>query len=84
MGDGTSQPEPKNETDADRAARWIRFYDELIAYEESVLSAMQELSAEMPEEEREMVLRTNVEPLQELVADFRRRRQLWLRGGSGE
>ena len=40
---------------------------------------MRELSAGMTAGEREAVRKTNLEPLEELLADFRRRLELWRR-----
>jgi hypothetical protein len=63
----------------DRARHWTAFYQELIGYEERILESMRELSAGMSAGEKEAVRKTNLEPLEELIDDFRRRLELWRR-----
>jgi hypothetical protein len=63
----------------DRARHWAAFYQELIGYEERILESMRELSAGMTAGEKEAVRKTNLEPLEELLDDFRRRLELWRR-----
>ena len=57
----------------ERARHWTAFYQELIGYEERILESMRELSAGMTAGEKEAVKKTNLEPLEELIDDFRRR-----------
>jgi hypothetical protein len=63
----------------ERARHWTAFYQELIGYEERILDSMRELSAGMTAGEKEAVRKTNLEPLEELLDDFRRRLELWRR-----
>jgi flagellar biosynthesis chaperone FliJ len=73
------QGEEALETTYDRARHWAAFYQELIGYEERILQSMRELSAGMTAGEKEAVQKTNLEPLEELLDDFRRRLELWRR-----
>ncbi|HEY8811748.1 MAG TPA: hypothetical protein VIO86_04555 [Candidatus Dormibacteraeota bacterium] len=84
MADGDQRAEgPQGEeTEAvspERARHWTAFYQELIGYEERILESMRELSAGMTAGEKEAVRKTNLEPLEELLVDFRRRLELWRR-----
>lgn len=82
MADGDQQAEgPQQEEGAtpERARHWTAFYEELIGYEERILESMRELSAGMTAGEKEAVRKTNLEPLEELIDDFRRRLELWRR-----
>ncbi len=74
-----AQPEEAGEASLDRARHWAAFYQELIGYEERILESMRELSAGMTADEKEAVRKTNLEPLEELLDDFRRRLELWRR-----
>jgi hypothetical protein len=82
MADGDQTAEGSLGQDAeatphDRARHWAAFYQELISYEERILESMRELSADMTAGEKEAVRKTNLEPLEELLDDFRRRLELW-------
>src|SRR4030081_829774 len=84
MADGDQQAEGRQRGEADgatpeRARHWTAFYQELIGYEERILESMRELSADMTVGEKEAVRKTNLEPLEELIDDFRRRLELWRR-----
>jgi hypothetical protein len=84
MADGEEKSEDPQGMDADastadRARHWAAFYQELIGYEERILESMRELSAGMTAGEKEAVRKTNLEPLEELIDDFRRRLELWRR-----
>jgi hypothetical protein len=84
MADGDQKAEgPQGEEALDatyeRARHWAAFYQELIGYEERILESMRELSAGMSAGEKEAVRKTNLEPLEELLDDFRRRLELWRR-----
>jgi hypothetical protein len=76
---GTEGPqrEEAEEASLDRARHWTAFYQELIGYEERILQSMRELSAGMSADEKEAVRKTNLEPLEELLDDFRMRLALW-------
>jgi hypothetical protein len=74
---GSQGEEP--EATHDRARHWTAFYQELIHYEERILESMRDLSAGMTAGEKEAVRKTNLEPLEELLDDFRRRLELWRR-----
>ena len=81
-GDQQSQGQQGEEQGAvtqDRARHWTAFYEELIGYEERILTSMRELSIGMTAGEKEAVRKTNLEPLEELIDDFRRRLALWRR-----
>src|SRR4030081_1858592 len=79
MADGDQQAEGRQREEAERARHWTAFYQELIGYEERILESMRELSADMTVGEKEAVRKTNLEPLEELIDDFRRRLELWRR-----
>src|ERR1700704_488150 len=84
MADGDQRAEGRQREEADgatpeRARHWTAFYQELIGYEERILESMRELSADMTVGEKEAVRKTNLEPLEELLEDFRRRLELWRR-----
>jgi hypothetical protein len=75
---GEEGPQPEDtEAAPGRARHWAAFYLELIGYEERILESMRELSAGMSAGEQEAVRKTNLEPLEELIDDFRRRLELW-------
>lgn len=74
--EGRQQEEPATAT-SERARHWADFYTELIGYEERILESMRTLSAGMSAHELEAVRKTNLEPLEELIDDFRRRLALW-------
>ena len=79
-GDRRAEGPQREETEAatpERARHWTAFYQELIGYEERILESMRELSAGMTAGEKEAVKKTNLEPLEELIDDFRRRLELW-------
>ena len=81
MADGDQKADVSHGGDAEaahaRARHWTAFYQELIRYEERILESMRELSAGMTAGEKEAVRKTNLEPLEELLDDFRRRLELW-------
>jgi flagellar biosynthesis chaperone FliJ len=82
MADGEETAEGPDEQSAaspERARHWAAFYQELISYEERILESMRELSAGMSAGQMEAVRKTNLEPLEELIDDFRRRLALWRR-----
>jgi len=83
MADGDQKADVSPGEDAEaahaRARHWTGFYQELIGYEERILESMRELSAGMTAGEKEAVRKTNLEPLEELLDDFRRRLELWRR-----
>jgi hypothetical protein len=84
MAEGEQSPEGPQGAEAEaaapeRARHWAAFYQELIGYEERILESMRELSAGMSAGEKEAVKKTNLEPLEELIDDFRRRLELWRR-----
>ena len=67
------QPDGAGETSLDRARHWTAFYQELIGYEERSRESMRELSVDISAGEMEAVRKTNLEPREELLDDFRRR-----------
>ena len=77
--EGLQQQEEADGATPERARHWTAFYQELIGYEERILESMRELSADMTAGEKEAVRKTNLEPLEELIDDFRRRLELWRR-----
>src|ERR1700694_3097360 len=81
-GDRRAEGPQREETEAatpEKARHWTAFYQELIGYEERILESMRELSAGMTAGEKEAVKKTNLEPLEELLDDCRRRLELWRR-----
>ena len=74
--EGLPREEPATST-SERARHWADFYTELIGYEERILDAMRTLSAGMSAREMDAVRKTNLEPLENLIEDFRRRLALW-------
>jgi hypothetical protein len=73
------QQEGADASSSERARHWAAFYQELISYEERILESMRDLSAGMTAGEKEAIKKTNLEPLEELIDDFRRRLELWRR-----
>ena len=73
------EPPAEDSSPATLALERIVHYEELIGYEERILESMRELSAGMTAGEKEAVRKTNLEPLEELLVDFRRRLELWRR-----
>ena len=73
------QHEGSEASSSERARHWAAFYQELIGYEERILESMRDLSVGMSAGEKEAIKRTNLEPLEELIDDFRRRLELWRR-----
>jgi hypothetical protein len=71
------QREGDEASGSERARHWAAFYQELISYEERILESMRDLSAGMSAGEKEAIKKTNLEPLEELIDDFRRRLELW-------
>lgn len=70
-------PGEGEEREPRRSHDWEAFYTELIEFEERSLRSMRELSVGMTAGEREAVRLADVQPLEELIADFRRRLEIW-------
>jgi hypothetical protein len=82
MADGEETvegPDEQSSASPERARYWAAFYQELISYEERILESMRELSAGLSAGQKEAVRKTDLEPLEELIDDFRRRLGLWRR-----
>ena len=62
----------------EEAERWIRFYEELGAFEKRILASMEDLSARMPRDRRQAVEESNIIPMRELIDSFEQRASLWL------
>ena len=77
VSDRNPREEPRRAARPAGAGDWEEFYTELIEFEERVLVSMRELSAGMTKREQEAVRRTDLEPLEELIDDLRRRLDLW-------
>ena len=60
-----------------RAVHWLEFYERLIAFESEILTTMQELSSRLSAEEARAVDITNITPMRDLIADFKRRADVW-------
>jgi hypothetical protein len=60
-----------------RAAHWVEFYDRLVVFESEILETMESLSARLSADEQRAVEITNLEPMRELIADFKRRADVW-------
>ena len=73
------QQEGAEASSSERARLWAAFYEELISYEERILESMRDLSVGMSAGEQEAIKKTNLEPLEELIDDFRRRLKVWRR-----
>jgi hypothetical protein len=65
------------EDDRAAAEHWVRVYDQLIAFELKILERMRELAASQSQDAQQAVRVTNIEPMEELIAEFQRRRDLW-------
>ena len=70
-------PEAPEHASPERARHWVRFYSELVEFETRILNVMRESVGGMPADETEMVRLSNIEPLQKLIAEFARRRDMW-------
>ena len=75
-GGQPEDPDPETVT-VETARHWVAFYAELIDYEERILDSMRELSTGLSPQEMKAVRKTNLEPLELLIGDFRRRLTLW-------
>jgi hypothetical protein len=53
-------------------------YDSVIASQEAALTKMRELRLRLPEAAREMVERSDIQPLEQLLRSFQERREYWL------
>ncbi len=58
-------------------AHWIEFYDRMIALESQVLATMEDLAKTLSDEELRAVEITDLGPMRELIAEFKRRANLW-------
>jgi hypothetical protein len=74
MLEGGESPERSSRQ---RAAHWIEFYDRLVAFESEVLAKMEELSSRLSGDEARAVEITNIAPMRDLIADFKRRANAW-------
>ncbi len=54
-----------------------RMYADLLELEKQVLARMQELAAQRPPEQRAVVEKSNIEPLEQLIAEFEERLRFW-------
>jgi hypothetical protein len=65
-------------TDSVAVARhWAGLYGELIPFEEQVLGRAEELMVGRSDSLREAVHQSNLQPLAELIAEFRERSKFW-------
>ena len=62
-----------------RAIERVAHYDELVRFESRILEQMEELARSLSEEARKEVEMSNIGPLQDLIAELRRRRDSWAR-----
>ena len=59
------------------AAHWVEFYDRMIAIESEVLATMEDFAKRLSDEELRAVEITDLEPMRALIAEFKRRANLW-------
>jgi hypothetical protein len=59
------------------ASHWVEFYDRMIAIESQVLATMEDFAKRLSDEELRAVEITDLEPIRELIAEFKRRASLW-------
>jgi hypothetical protein len=81
MSDGTinlSMQDGDRATESATVARhWVDLYDELIPFEEQVLARAEELVGGRPEAVFKAVRESNLQPLAELIQEFRVRLRFW-------
>jgi hypothetical protein len=64
--------------DSPEAARlWVAFYDELIETETRALELMRRLASDLPASERRQLELNDIEPMEQVVEEWRTRRELW-------
>ena len=59
--------------------RWLRFYDELIRFEERALAGMQSLASGLSSEVRGRVQQSNLSPIERELQQLRDRQLTWER-----
>jgi len=81
MGDfRLTEPEPGEDRDTrslEAARHWVQFYRELVGLERKVLDRMEQLAASQSEDIRSAVMRSNIEPMRELISEFEARSSVW-------
>jgi hypothetical protein len=70
------QPDPRS-ADESEVEYWLRFYRDLLAFEELALGRMQELARGSSDAIRAEVMRSNIRPMQALIEDLRGRLAQW-------
>ena len=58
-------------------AHWVEIYDRMIALESQVLATMEDFAKTLSDEELRAVEITDLGPMRELIAEFKRRANLW-------
>lgn len=76
-------PEAPKRSSPERARHWVAFYSELIRFETRILQLMRDTVQAMPAAETEMIRLSNIEPLEKLIAEFTRRREMWAESAQG-
>jgi hypothetical protein len=70
------QPDPRSADEAE-VDYWLRFYRDLLAFEELALARMEELARGSSDAIRAEVTRSNIRPMEELIRDLRERLAQW-------
>ena len=65
--------------DLELTDHWLRFYDELIRFEERVLAGMQSLASGLSSEVRGRVQQSNLSPIEREIQQLRARQLAWQR-----
>lgn len=61
----------------ERGAAWVALYDRMVAVESQVLATMGDFAKKLSNEEIRAIEITDLEPIRELIAEFKRRANLW-------
>ncbi|MFN2464779.1 MAG: hypothetical protein ABR598_00765 [Candidatus Dormibacteria bacterium] len=71
------EEEPEVAQGASDTEHWARSYRDVISFEEKILSRMRELAAEESAHVQAEIYRTNIQPMEELIEDFKARARRW-------
>jgi hypothetical protein len=65
--------EPEAPATAREAQHWLRLYQQIISFEESVLARMREMQQALPGPVQEEAEHSNIRPMEKLIAGYRER-----------
>ena len=65
--------EPEQTGSAQEAQHWIELYRRVVEFEETILAQMRDIRSGLPAEAQEETRRSNIEPMEQLIATYRDR-----------